>query len=268
MNWMICMNGEPEQRAFLPEIAELGAGIELGSYGLVGIRSAQDWETRLALHQAVRAQFKGTIALHGPFLGMDYTHLDCLMRDAVNRRLDMIFDVALQLKAARVVLHTGCRPDIELFKLQDWWLKTAVEFWLGEMQRWAAAGIQIVLENETERSPHLMLRLVDEVNNPFLGLCMDIGHQHMFSALDASEWVRTMGRRLWHIHLHDNDGSVDRHWSLGRGTIDFEPFFAAITQHVPQVTISLEAQDGMEPKMADLRTLAARFEPTRPPGAP
>ncbi len=37
MNLMICMRGEPEQLPFLTEIAELGAGIELGSYGMIGI---------------------------------------------------------------------------------------------------------------------------------------------------------------------------------------------------------------------------------------
>ena len=37
MNVMMCMTGEPEELPFLPEIAGLGAGIELGSYGLVGI---------------------------------------------------------------------------------------------------------------------------------------------------------------------------------------------------------------------------------------
>jgi hypothetical protein len=42
MNLMICMRGEPEHRPFLPEITELGGGIELGSYGLVGVQSEQD----------------------------------------------------------------------------------------------------------------------------------------------------------------------------------------------------------------------------------
>ncbi len=59
MNLMICLNGEPEHRSFLPEIVELGAGIELGSYGMVGVRSERDWTERFTLHQAVRAQFAG-----------------------------------------------------------------------------------------------------------------------------------------------------------------------------------------------------------------
>ena len=259
MNLMICMCGEPEQIPFLPEIAELGAGIELGSYGMIGIRSERDWETRFTLHKTIRTQFQGPIAVHGPFFGMEYTHIDHLIREVVNRRLDMTFDVAVKLKASRVVLHSSHRPEIDIFKLQDSWLEGCVEFWQREIRRWADTGIEIVLENDTEKLPDLLVRLVDEVANPFLGLCMDIGHQHMFSELDALEWVRRMDKRLFHIHLHDNDRTGDNHWAIGRGTIDFEPFYAAIMRHVPQATISLEVEDRMEVKMGNLRKLADYF---------
>jgi sugar phosphate isomerase/epimerase len=259
MNLMICMSGEAEQLPFLPEIAELGVGIELGSYGLVGIQSEQNWESRFRLHRAIRAQFEGTIAIHGPFLGMEYAHPDHLIRDVVHRRLDMTFDAAVTLKASRIVLHSGYTSEMDLFKLQDHWLKKNVEFWQCEIRRWADAGILIVVENDTEKSPDLLVRLVDEVDSPFLGLCMDIGHQHMFSELDALEWVRRMDDRLFHFHLHDNDRTGDNHWPIGRGTIDFEPFYAAIMRHVPQATLSLEVQDKMEVKMGDLRKLVAYF---------
>jgi sugar phosphate isomerase/epimerase len=105
----------------------------------------------------------------------------------------------------------------------------------------------------------MLVRLVNEVNHPALGLCLDVGHQHAFSDLGALEWVRRMGTRLFHVHLHDNDRSGDRHWPLGRGTIDFEPFYAALEQQVPQATISLEVEDKMEVKLGDLRKLAVRF---------
>ncbi len=259
MDLMICMRGEPEQLPFLPEITELGAGIELQSYGMMGVQSERDWSTCFTLHQAVRARFQGPIAVHGPFIGIEYAHIDHLIRDVVNRRLDMTFDVALKLEASRVVLHTGYKPEVDLFKMQDLWLEGCVEFWRSEIRRWAGAGIQVVLENVTEKSPDPLVRLVDGVGNPFLSLCLDIGHQHLFSELDAPEWVRRMGNRLSHVHLHDNDRTNDKHWSIGRGTIDFEPFYAAVMGHVPGATLSLEVEDDMEVKMGDLRALAEYF---------
>jgi sugar phosphate isomerase/epimerase len=259
MNLTICLRGEPEQLPSLPEIAELGAGIELGSYGMIGIQSERDWDTRFALHKAICTQFQGPIAVHGPFIGMEYAHIDHLIREVVNRRLDMTFDVAVKLNAHRVVLHSGYTPKIDLFKLQDAWLKRCVPFWQQEIRRWADAGIEIVLENETETSPDVLIRLVNNVDSPFLGLCLDTGHQHLFSELELSEWVRRMGNRLFHIHLHDNDRTGDTHWSIGRGTIDFESFYAAIMRYVPHVTLSLEVVDTIEVKMGDLRKLAAHF---------
>jgi sugar phosphate isomerase/epimerase len=259
MNLMICMRGEPQQLPFLPEVVELGAGIELGSYGMLGVRSERDWEAHFTMHQAVRDQFKGPLAIHGPFIGMEYGHLDHLIREAVNRRLDMTFDVAVKLKASRVVLHSGYTREIDLFNLQDSWLKRTAEFWRGEIRRWADASIEIVLENDTEQSPDILVRLVNAVDHPFLGLCLDIGHQHVFSEINALEWVRRMDQRLYHIHLHDNDGTRDSHSSIGRGTIDFEPFYAVLMQCVPQATLSLEVEDKMEVKMGDLRNLNRYF---------
>ena len=259
MNLMVCMRGEPEELCFLDEIAELGAGIELGSYGLLGIQSERDWEERFTLHEAVCNQFQGAIAVHGPFIGIEYGHIDHLIRGAIARRLDMIFDVAVKLKPNRVILHGGYPAEMDLFSLQDIWLDRSLGFWQREIRRWADAGIEIALENDVQKSPDLLVRLVSEVNNPSLGLCMDIGHQHMFSELDAAEWVRRMNKKLFHIHLHDNDRTYDHHWPIGRGTIDFEPFYAALLQHVPEATISLEVSDKMEIKMDDLRNLAARF---------
>ena len=259
MNLMICLSGEPEQLPFLNEIARLGPGIELGSYGLVGVQSEQGWKTRFALHKAVRAQFEGILAIHGPFIGMEYVHIDHLIRDVVQHRLDMTFDVAVELKASRVVLHSGYKPENDLFNLQESWLKGNVEFWQREILRWASTGIEIVLENDTEKLPDLLVQLVDEVDNPFLGLCLDIGHQHVFSELGALEWVQRMKNRLFHIHLHDNDGTGDTHWAIGRGTIDFVPFYTAIMRHAPNATISVEVEDKMEIKMGDLRKLVTHF---------
>ncbi len=259
MNLMISLTGEREQLPFVPEIAALGAGIELGSYGLVGIRSERDWGSRLALHRAVRARFQGTLALHGPFLGMEFAHVDYLIRDAINHRLNMTFDAATELKASRVILHSGFTSETEIFNLHSAWLERSASFWRNEIRRWAAADITIALENDTETSPDWMVRLAEEVDHPALGLCLDIGHLHVFSELDAAEWVRRMEKRLIHVHRHDNDGTADKHWPIGRGMIDFESFYAAIMRDAPGAMISLEVEDGMEVKMENLRGLAARL---------
>jgi sugar phosphate isomerase/epimerase len=259
MKLMLCSTGESKLLPFLPEIANLGVGIELGSYGLIGIRSEADWQMRVRLHQDIRAYFDGDVALHGPFIGMEYAHIDHLIREVVNRRLDMTFEAALTLRAKRVVLHSGFRPEIDMFKLWDTWMIGNIEFWQEEIRRWADAGISIVLENDLDQVPDYLVKLVDEVNHASLGLCLDIGHLNLFSQLEGTEWVRKMAGWLYHIHLHDNDGNEDKHWPIGRGMISFEPFFEAVMRYSPDATLSLEVQDDMEAKMQNLRWLANRF---------
>lgn len=256
---MICLRGTPAQFAFLSEIIELKAGIELGSYGMVGVQSEQDWKDCFTRHKAISADFSGMIAVHGPFIGMEYNHLDYILRQAVNQRLDMIFEAAKELKACRVILHNDFNPVISLFKLEEYWLERKVSFWKEEIKRWADAGIEIVLENMTEPSPDLLVQLVDEVDNSYLGICLDVGHHHLFAEIGVAEWVQKTAHRLSHIHLHDNDRSDDKHWPPGQGTVDFNSLYAAVLKYVPQVTLSLEVSGDNQVKMGALRKLAAKF---------
>ena len=90
MKLMICMNGEPSDLELLPEIADLGVGIELGSLGMVGIRSERNWVERCAMHRSVRERFDGPLALHGPFLGMSFAHVDHLINPGATISLEVV----------------------------------------------------------------------------------------------------------------------------------------------------------------------------------
>jgi sugar phosphate isomerase/epimerase len=259
MNIMINMTGDAEEAAYLPQVEALGAGVELGSYGLAGVRSPEEWVRRVAMHRAVREQFAGRLAVHGPFVGIEYAYLDWMLREAVQRRLDAFFEAAVSLRANRVILHSGYTKENDYFNLQEAWLKGSTAFWKREIERWAEAGIEVVLENVVETGPDLLGQLVDAVGHPNLGLCLDIGHEHAFSRQGAEVWVRRLGQRLRHYHLHDNDGS-DRHWMIGKGNIDFEAFYASAEMWTPDATITEEVIDTVEVKMGVIKELTARFQ--------
>ncbi|MBL8026213.1 MAG: sugar phosphate isomerase/epimerase [Fibrobacteres bacterium] len=258
MNLMICLRGDDDQLPYIKEIESLGAGIELGSYGMHGIQSADLWNEKEERHLKIAESFKGRIAAHGPFIGIEYDHIDCLLGAAIKKRLDMFFDTAVKLKASRVILHSGYRSEIDLFSLQDYWYSKNSNYWKREIIRWADAGIQVVLENEIEKSPDMLIKLIDEINNPYLGICTDVGHVNLFSKISPSDWVKAVGKRLYHVHLHDNDGIKDRHWKLGKGNIDVQKFLKSVMEISPDAWISLEVDDAIENKMADLRSLASK----------
>ncbi len=58
-----------------------------------------------------------------------------------------------------------------------------------------------------------------------------------------------MGSCLKHVHIHDNDQKADRHWSLGKGTFDFEAFYSSIENNTSNITLSIEVEGTMEDKM-------------------
>jgi sugar phosphate isomerase/epimerase len=90
------------------------------------------------------------------------------------------------------------------------------------------AGILLALENG--RSDAWALdRVLDELGeNPEetnLGICIDIGHAHLSTALSEKNPIRSYLERyalaLVHLHLHDNVGQDDEHRVPGDGTADW-----------------------------------------------
>lgn len=260
MEFMVSLRGETDQHSYLSEIADLGAGIELGSYGLIGVRSQKDWDSTLEKHIAAVNKFSGKVAMHGPFIGIEYSHTDHLIRESIQHRIDMTFNAACTLKACRVILHSGYSIENEVFHLDESWLARNISYWKNEICRWEKAGIEIVLENDVEKSPELLVELVKTVNSPSLQLCLDIGHLHYFSPYSSSYWVNKMGSYLKHVHIHDNDQKADRHWPIGKGTFDFEAFYSSLENSTPDITLSVEVEGTMEDKMNDLRKIINRFK--------
>jgi len=79
-------------------------------------------------------------------------------------------------------------------------------------------------------------RLVDAIDEPNVGYCIDSGHAHAFGT-PVTEWLDVAGARLFETHFHDNHAggktaypqeglvesapSVDEHLPPGFGTIDW-----------------------------------------------
>lgn len=252
MKFMICFQALPEQPAFLPKINALGAGLELQGFGLKGVESAYEWDLRAAAHREVLKQYTGPLAMHGPFVGMDFNHYDTLINDAIVRRMDMTFDLAREFKPRTMVLHTGYKYQDKEKELDSWWLGKTTAFWKKEIERWASAGIRVALENCYERRPDLMMELIETVGHPELGVCLDVGHCNVFSPVPIPEWIERVGGRLFHVHLHDNDGSGDQHLPVGKGKIEFGPVFEALKAVPSEVNLSIEVQKPLEVRIRNL----------------
>lgn len=90
--------------------------------------------------------------------------------------------------------------------------------------------------------------------------CFDFGHAHVEGACTGRDLIRayleTLGERVIHLHVHDNDGTGDQHLPTGSGGIDYArhaPFLASFAG-----TVCLEivrSEEGVRESVAHLRDL-------------
>ena len=71
-----------------------------------------------------------------------------------------------------------------------------------------------------EPSPDTLVSIAAGVDDPRLGLCLDVGHANTcVSTTPPAAWVAPMAPYLRHVHLHSNEGDTDLHGTLGTGTV-------------------------------------------------
>jgi sugar phosphate isomerase/epimerase len=87
-------------------------------------------------------------------------------------------------------------------------------------------------------------RQVGELLDPIpeLGLHLDIGHANLLAELNSTdELLAAYGKRLRHVHLHDNKGGAsDLHLPLGTGTLETDHYIRSLQAVGYDETITLE----------------------------
>ena len=104
-------------------------------------------------------------------------------------------------------------------------------------------GVVIVLENVLETDPAWLPEIVSQVDNPWLKLCLDIGHVNAYSRIDVFQWLRRWAPNLSHFHIHNNDGKTDLHQALNCGTIPVIDFLEQAQVLCPEATYTFELME-------------------------
>lgn len=86
---------------------------------------------------------------------------------------------------------------------------------------------------------------------PSCAALLDLGHAHV----NGWNLVRVIAKLQGHLvsyHVHDNDGTGDRHLPVGRGTIPWKEVIAAMHQYTPKADVVFEYANGTFPDAAAL----------------
>ena len=82
-------------------------------------------------------------------------------------------------------------------------------------------------------NPYDAIREIDELNEKAgkecFGLCLDVGHLNLVG-LDPRTYIRTLGKRIKALHIHDNDGVSDQHKAPYTGTIVWRHLYEALAE--------------------------------------
>ena len=215
---------------------ELGLGLEMADFTYAPMM--EDLE-RVA---AARGKMEGISALffHGPFAELCPCAIDPKVRRVSMDRVVQAAELAEGLGISRILFHGGFIP---LVYFPEWYVEQSVLFWKEALER-IPKGMTLVVENVMEPGPETLVQIAKGVNDPRLGLCLDVGHANtIISKTKPLDWVEPMAPYLRHVHLHDNEGNMDTHSPLGQGEIPIEAVLDRILTCCPAATFTIENQD-------------------------
>lgn len=221
-----------------PELAcRNGLGLELAEFCYAGNLDF-DYETCLG---KTREKMAGAdrFWFHGPFAELCPAAIDPLVRQVTAKRYAQAWETAQRLGIRRMVLHGGFVPQVYF---PEWYIAEAVKFWKAELAAYPQ-DMTIALENVMEPHPEILSEVVRQVDDPRLGLCLDVGHANL-TETPLEEWISTMTPWLRHVHLHNNDGRTDQHEELDRGVIPVVKILEQLEKCCPEATVTLEVRGG------------------------
>lgn len=103
------------------------------------------------------------------------------------------------------------------------------------------AGVRIAVENMIDFGRrhrrycagdiYELIDLVDTINDPAVGLCIDTGHANI-SGMKAGEAIRAAGKRLIALHINDNNSKtgLDQHLLPFFGDVDWPDVMRALRE--------------------------------------
>jgi len=198
-----------------------------------GVRQVDPDAVRAAL-QAHNLQVVGHTAYYLPLC----SPFESIRRAAVDE-LKLCIEAFAKIGAGWMNLHPdGKAPMHERKFVIDRNVQTIHDL-LGTAKQF---GIGLMIENlpGSFNTVRQLGELLDVI--PELGLHLDIGHANLLVEHNTTdEILSAYGKRLQHVHLHDNKGGAsDLHLPLGVGTVDSEKYIRSLQRCGYDGTITLE----------------------------
>lgn len=230
-----------KERLFLSTIAddavqtarEFGLGVELAQFCLAENMDKTPPDVQKSLDAALEVPRR---VLHAPFAELCPAAIDPLVRAVTRRRFLQAAALAKRYGAEKMVVHSGFIP---LVYYPEWFAPQSAAFWREFLND--VDGLTLCVENVMETSPDVLRQIAEQVNDPRLRICFDVGHAFCQSG-ELAPWLDALAPYVSHVHLHNNHGSSDEHLGLPDGTLDMAAVIRQLEALAPQATYTLEVR--------------------------
>ncbi|OQX02569.1 MAG: hypothetical protein BWK80_57595 [Desulfobacteraceae bacterium IS3] len=213
--------------------------------------------------KTIAAQFEqnaSSVTIHAPFIDMAPGSPDTLIREATRRRFEQVLRLVPVFKAKTVVCHANYERKRYAF-MREIWIENSLKTWQWLGKNIKDAGARLMLENVYEHGPDDIRILFENLEEHEVGLCMDIGHQTVFSRTPLEKWLESLGDYIGQVHLHDNFGKQDEHLAPGKGSINFSPLFDYLRKRkkaFPVITLEPHREEDLQPAFEYLEKISGQ----------
>ena len=221
------------------ELAELfrtySAGVETIEFS-IGFCLDDFTDTLRQYSKRIEQMNPAALSVHGPFLDLNPASYDSRIQAVTRERFEQAYAAAKALNATKIIYHSCFVPQINYY---EGWVEQAVPFWKSFLDN-KPDDITICMENVFDGFPNYLKEVIQQVDHPAFGICLDLGHAHAFSSIPVTQWVEELDPSIRHIHIHDNDGTKDSHLAIGDGTIAWDCVINALQKKCPAVDFTIE----------------------------
>lgn len=217
-------------------------GLEVISFSIGSV--LDDLQASIDYYQKELGPFKDKIPMifHGPFLDLAPGSCDAKVIELTKERFENAYEAGKAFQVNQFVFHTGYMPRTYPVK---YWLENVIAFWK-DFTKDKLEDNYFYIENVLDEDWHIVKAIVDAINHPHFLVCLDIGHIHAYTETKVNDWIKGLGNRIGHVHLHNNEGTQDTHSSLLKGTLQIESILKALKEAAPKASWTLEIGDEKE----------------------
>ena len=178
--------------------------------------------------------------LHGVFFDIVLDSQDEKIRRISYERVRKSLEIASKLNCKGVIFHTNYITWMKDDTYRNRWVELNAKAYLELIEEFK--DLEIYVENMFDLDPYLLRSLMDKINHPRIGVCLDVAHASI-SKIEIKEWFDTLKPYIRHLHINDNDKVIDSHMEIGKGLIDYRKAYKYIKELDNKTTILIEISD-------------------------